>query len=75
MDFEEITRVITACGGVNHVARALGLSPAAVSQWITGRRRVPAEQCVRLAALFPGQGCCERLRPDLPWAALRLPVD
>ena len=75
MDFvditDSITDSITACGGVNQVARALGVSPAAVSQWLTGYRRVPADHCVRLEALYPGRVRCEALRPDLPWAALR----
>ena len=71
MDYADITDSITACGGVNQVARALGVSPAAVSQWKSGQRRVPADHCVRLEALFPGQVRCEALRPDLPWAALR----
>ena len=55
MDYAELTDIITACGGVNQVARALGVTPAAVSQWLTGFRRVPADQCVRLEALFPGR--------------------
>ena len=75
MDYADITASITdsitACGGVNQVARALGVSPAAVSQWLTGYRRVPADHCVRLEALYPGRVRCEALRPDLPWAALR----
>jgi len=73
MDSVDIASVITACGGVNQVARHLGLTPAAVSQWVNGRRLVPADQCVRLESLFPGLARCEALRPDLPWAALRTP--
>ena len=71
MDYVDISASITACGGVNQVARALGVSPAAVSQWLTGYRRVPADHCVRLEALYPGRVRCEALGPDLPWAALR----
>lgn len=47
--------------GVCAVARALGISSAAVSGW----KRVPANRCAQIAAAFPRQASRARLRPDL----------
>jgi DNA-binding transcriptional regulator YdaS (Cro superfamily) len=63
------------------MARALGVTPAAVNQWCKGLRAVPAERCpeveretLRVAADKGDPGLvvtCESLRPDVEWSVLR----
>jgi DNA-binding transcriptional regulator YdaS (Cro superfamily) len=47
------------------LALRVGVTPQAVSQWVTGRRPIPAERCpaIELAVRVK----CEELRPDLHW--------
>lgn len=63
--------LIKRAGGVNKLAGSLGISPAAVSQWAHGARRVPAERCLEIERLTNGQVRCEELRPDMDWSVLR----
>jgi len=60
-------------GGTTALANLLNIKPPTVSQWLTGIRRVPAEQCPRIERLTDGLVCCEDLRPDVDWAILRRP--
>ena len=55
----ELTRALEAAGGVNALARALGISSASVADW----RRLPASRAKAVAELtgIPPH----RLRPDL----------
>ena len=64
----------TACAIVGNqasLAKALGVTPGLIYQWITGHRRVAAEHCPRIEALTNGLVRCETIRPDVPWGVLR----
>lgn len=75
--------IVSACallGGQAEMARALGVTPAAVNQWCKGLRAIPAERCPIIERLTKervrelGQGepvTCEQLRPDVAWSVLR----
>lgn len=58
-------------GGQAALARELGLTAAAVSQWVAGIRPVPAEHCPRIERLTDGEVRCEELLPNVDWAYLR----
>lgn len=58
-------------GGVTILARLVGVSGPAVTQWATGLRRVPAERCPLIERATQGQIRCESLRPDVDWSVLR----
>lgn len=63
------------------MARALGITPAAVNQWCKGLREVPAERCPAIERLTRNKAAeqgdqelvvtCEELRPDVAWEVLR----
>ncbi len=53
------------------LANGLGVTPGAISQWISGLRSVPAERCPDIERLTHGAVRCEELRPDIPWGVLR----
>lgn len=66
--------ILAACeivGTASGLARALGVKPPSVSQWITGKRPVPAERCPDIERITGGKVTCEELRPDVDWAYLR----
>ena len=67
-----IERACGALGGQAALASHLGISPAAVNQWCTGERRVPAERCPVIERLTGGLVRCEELRPDVEWDVLRM---
>jgi DNA-binding transcriptional regulator YdaS (Cro superfamily) len=58
-------------GAAAQLARALGVSSATVSFWISGDKQVPAERCMAIEAATDGAVRCEDLRPDLQWGVLR----
>lgn len=58
-------------GGVSALAQRLDITSSAVSQWVNGLRRVPAEQCPKIERITAGKVRCENLRPDIEWAVLR----
>jgi len=76
-----IALACASVGGQADLARALGITPAAVNQWCKGAREVPAERCpaieglTRRAAFEKGDPSlivtCEALRPDVNWGVLR----
>jgi DNA-binding transcriptional regulator YdaS (Cro superfamily) len=63
------------------LARALGVEPPTVNEWVKGGRRVPAERCPEIERLTreiaqqKGDDAlvvtCEELRPDVQWGVLR----
>ncbi len=57
--------------GQKGLARAIGVPPPLVSQWVNGVRRVPAERCPAIERATGGLVRCEELRPDVDWAVLR----
>jgi DNA-binding transcriptional regulator YdaS (Cro superfamily) len=61
-------------GSRAELARRLGLTKAAVGQWLEPDRRVPAEHCPVIEQLTAEKGeriPCEELRPDVAWHVLR----
>lgn len=62
---DAITRSIEAVGGQVHLARRLGITPAAVNQWVRGLRPVPAERCRAIEAATAGVVTRYDLRPDV----------
>ena len=50
------TQLIDALGGVNAVARLLGITPASVSGW----KSIPLDRKIRLAVISEDRGVCTR---------------
>lgn len=53
------------------LAKELGVTPGAVSQWVSGTTEVAAERCPAIERATGGQVRCEDLRPDVEWSVLR----
>ncbi len=47
------------------LARRIGVSQASVSQWVSGVKRLPAEQCAAIERATKGRIKRKELRPDL----------
>lgn len=60
-----------AVGSQRALARLLGVTRGAVSQWKLGGRRVPADHCPAIERATAGAVRCEDLRPDVDWSVLR----
>jgi len=69
-----IDRAIAVLGSASALASALEVSAAAVGQWKSGDRRVPAERCPEIERATGGKVRCEELRPDVAWDVLRLQI-
>lgn len=62
-----MNKIQAACkviGGQAALARALGVSPAVVNQWVSGVRPVPIERCVAIERATAGAVTRRDLRPD-----------
>lgn len=68
---EVIARVVEILGSQLALAKALGIKPPTVHQWLSGKRPVPAERCPSIERLTDGAVLCEQLRPDVEWSFLR----
>lgn len=68
---ESVRQAAKLCGGVSSLAKLVGVSGPAVTHWVTGLRRVPAERCPLIERATHGAVRCETLRPDIDWAVLR----
>ena len=68
-----VQRAVLITGGVTKLAKEVNVTPPAVSQWISGIRRVPAERCPAIERATGGAVRCEDLRPDVDWGVLRCP--
>ena len=68
-----IERAIETVGSQAALAKACGVAPALVYQWLRGLRQVPTERCPAIEQATGGAVTCEELRPDLAehWAYLR----
>lgn len=62
-----IQHACALAGGHSAIARALGITRAAVSQWATGVRPIPEERCPAIECATSGAVTCEELRPDVSW--------
>lgn len=70
---QAVQQAAALVGGVTVLARLVGVSGPAVTQWASGMRRVPAERCPLIERATQGQVRCEILRPDVDWSVLRSP--
>ena len=66
-----VSRAIEIAGGLNRLARAIGVASPTVHEWKTGKRRVPAERCLQIDKFTNGVVDCEQLRPDVEWRPIR----
>lgn len=60
-----LERAIAHLGGVNALARALGVQSQAVSQWRSGATSIGAERAVQIETATAGAVLRSALRPDL----------
>lgn len=58
-------------GGTTALAKLLKLEPPTVSEWISGKRPVPAEHCPEIERATGGAVRCEELCPKVDWGYLR----
>ena len=66
-----ITRAIEHFGSQEKLAKALGVSQGAVSQYATGQKRPSAEVAIRLEEITQGHFKADDLRPDINWDVIR----
>lgn len=52
-------------------AGQVGVKPSVVSNWVRGKKQVPAERCPRIERVTNGEVTCEELRPDVEWHVVR----
>lgn len=61
-----IERAIEASGGrQSELAKAIGVAPQALNQWVTGVRPVPAKHCIAIEQAAGGKVTRHDLRPDV----------
>ena len=60
-----IEKAVQLAGGQTSLAKAIGVSPSFVSQWLSGARPVPAARCRAIEAATDGQVTSVDLRPDV----------
>ncbi len=60
----ETKEIIKHLGGVQRVAKALGLNYMTVWQWQT-RGRIPASYCMEIERVWHGAITAEEIRPDI----------
>jgi DNA-binding transcriptional regulator YdaS (Cro superfamily) len=65
-----ILRACESAGSQAALAKQLNVTPAAVNQWVSGGRPIPAEQCPAIEQATAGSVTCEELRPDEPWSRI-----
>ncbi len=68
MKADTIEAVRKACqhlGGQANLANAVNITPAAVNQWLSGVRPVPAERVLAISSATNGTVTPHDLRPDL----------
>ena len=68
---ETLVEYVSTHGRRSDLAKAIGVNPQLLSQWIHGVRPVPAARCPSIEAATNGRVRCEDLRPDVAWHVLR----
>ncbi len=56
---------VDALGGVSRLARAIGVTPPSVHQWLRGSRPIPPAQCIPIETATNGAVTRYDLRPDV----------
>lgn len=64
-----IKRAAEILGSQRNLARIVGVTPGAVTQWLTAG--VPVEHCPTIERATNGAVRCESMRPEVDWAYLR----
>ena len=64
-DIERFNETVELLGGRRAVMEKLGVTPAALSFWCTGKRKLPAERAIQLAQLTGGEVSFMELIPEL----------
>ena len=62
---DALAQAVAVLGSQSAVARAVGVSPQAVQQYLKEGVPVPAPWCVPIQRATRGQVTCRMLRPDL----------
>ena len=66
-----ISKAVELLGGPVAAARALEVSPQAISFWVNGHRTPSAETCIAIERATGGEVKVEQLRPDIDWSVIR----
>jgi len=66
-----LERACEIVGSQAALAKALGVTPAVINQWLKGRRPIPPRHCPEIEGLTSGEVRCEDLCPEVDWAAIR----
>ena len=74
MDDNPSATAVRAAGGPSALAAALGVSSAAVSQWVAGVRQVPPDRCPAIERATQGAVAVETLRSDVQWSRIPDPA-
>lgn len=64
-----LERVFEIVGNPSRLAKALGITPWAVSKWDINCP--PKDRCLEIEEITKGQVTAEELRPDINWAYVR----
>lgn len=62
---QPISRAIATLGSQSALASGLGVTQGLISQWSTGRLKVPAERCIAIEQATNGAVTRYELRPDV----------
>lgn len=60
-----IKKAIDLAGGQAALSKKINVHASFISQWVTGRRPIPAEHCRAIEAAVDGQVTRYDLRPDV----------
>lgn len=60
-----LLKIVKEVGSVSELAKRLGVSQPAVSNWLSGIRKIPSEKVRILVELSDGKVTEEDLRPDV----------
>ena len=58
-------------GAGKSLAAAINISGATLSEWKSGKKKVPAARCIDIEVATAGVVRCEDMRPDLNWKFVR----
>jgi len=59
-----IQQAVSWAGSPSRLAELLGVTPAAISEWTSGRRPVSVRRCVQIESITGGAVTRQELRPD-----------
>ena len=64
MNVDAIERACEIVGSQAALARAVGVKPPVIQQWLKGQRPIPAVRCVAIEQATHGDVTRQELRPD-----------